>query len=184
METSRWIKPKWTDGRLYLVIGLIVTVPIVLMTVYFWDWLSGNDSGSTTVRNVGLVLGGFYALLVAIWRSLVAQHQSEAAESQANVARQSLLNERYQYGARMLGDDLLSVRLGGIYALQGLADEVPETYHVPIMRLFCAFARTPQLDEEVKNEMSLREDVQAIIEAIADAFIRRHRARTRYRHPC
>ena len=44
----------------------------------------------------------------------------------------------------MLGNDVLSVRLMGgirIIALQRLAEEHPEQYHVQIMRLFCALAR-------------------------------------------
>ena len=157
MALGRRLNPNWTNARPYLVIGAIVTVAVVTTSVVWWEWLSGSDSASTTIRNVALVLGGIYAVLFAIWRGLVAQQQSEATEIQANVARQSLLNERYQYGARMLGDDLLSVRLGGIYALQSLADEVPETYHVPIMQLFCAFARTPRLDRV--NKRSRKWDV-------------------------
>ena len=43
----------------------------------------------------------------------------------------------------MLGSDVLSVRLGGIYALQRLAEDEPELYHVPIVSLFSAFARDP-----------------------------------------
>ena len=43
----------------------------------------------------------------------------------------------------MLGSDLLSVRLGGIYALDNLAEEYPEQYHLRIMRLYCAFIRHP-----------------------------------------
>ena len=43
----------------------------------------------------------------------------------------------------MLGSDLLSVRLGGVYALDNLAEEYPEQYHLQIMRLFCAFIRHP-----------------------------------------
>ena len=43
----------------------------------------------------------------------------------------------------MLGSEVLSVRLGGIYALQRLAEEWPDQYHIQIMRLFCAFVRLP-----------------------------------------
>ena len=48
----------------------------------------------------------------------------------------------------MLGSEVLSVRLGGIYALQRLAEEEPKQYHVQIMRLFCAFVRNPTKDED------------------------------------
>ena len=143
-----------------MVVVLAVTVAL---PVVFWDWLSAGESSSTTIRNLGLVIGGFIAVLLAIWRGLVAE--------------QSLLNERYQKGAEMLGSDILSVRLGGIYALQRLAKEHSAAYHVQIMRLFCAFVRNPnpsgggedgQHTEEKppRRVTSLREDVQAAMEAI------------------
>ena len=39
----------------------------------------------------------------------------------------------------MFGHSALTVRVGGIYALQHLAKEYPTQYHVQVMRLFCAF---------------------------------------------
>ena len=102
------------------------------------------------------------------------------AERQADTAQQGLLNERYQRGAEMIGSDVLSVRLGGIYALQRLAAEHPEQYHIPIMKLFCAFARNPtgrDLEEQetqlakaglVRVAPPLREDVQVILTTIGD----------------
>ena len=130
--------------------------------------MSTGESGSATIRNVGLVLAGVIALPVAIWRSIVADRQSKTAQ-------QSLLNERYQKGAEMLGNEVLSVRLGGIYALQRLAEERPEQYHVQIVRLFCAFARFPTKDSRLESghvEIELgttlepRQDLEAIIQAI------------------
>ena len=73
----------------------------------------------------------------------------------------------------MLSSEVLSVRLGGIYALQRLAEEYPEEYHVQVIRLFCAFARHPTKDErhveEVKAKFDIpqvRDDVQAVMQAI------------------
>lgn len=142
---------------------IAVLAATVALPVVFWDWLSAGESGSTTIRNIGLVVGGAVAILLAIWRGLVAE--------------QSLLDERYQKGAEMLGSDILSVRLGGIYALQRLAKEHSAAYHVQIMRLLCAFVRNPTpsgggedgQDAEGKpprTVTSLREDVQAAMEAI------------------
>ena len=65
------------------------------------------------------------------------------AEAQNEVSRQDLLNERYQTGARMLGDEVLAVRLAGIYALQRLAEEDRQQYHVQVMRSLCAFVQFP-----------------------------------------
>ena len=134
---------------------LLVLIAAVAVGVWgmisFWEWLrdgpDGLESGSTTVRNLGFVIAGVVALPLAIWRSLVAQRQ-------ADTAQQNLLNERYQQGAEMLGSDVLAVRLGGIYALERLAAEHPEQYHVQIMQLFCAFVRIQPRD--VINEKTAK----------------------------
>ena len=133
----------------------------------FRDWLFSGESGSTTIRNLGLVLAGLIALPLAIWRGLVA-------EKQANAAQQSLRNERYQKGAEMLGSEVLSVRVGGIYALQRLDEEHAEEYHLQVMTLLSAFIRYPTRDEEHENHLEaaktdvviVRDDVAAAVAAI------------------
>lgn len=132
----------------------------------WWGYLHGTeDSPSTTIRNMSFVIGGVVALFFALWRS-------KLAERQASTGRQGLLNERYQKGAEMLGSGVLSVRMGGIYALQRLAEEHPKEYVVQILRLLCAFVRHPTSDEPTRSlgqdeaEEALREDVQTIMEFI------------------
>ncbi len=192
------------DG-FWWVAGLIAILVFgVGFSWLFWEELRGDDESlSSTIRNLGLVGGGIVAIVLAVWRSLVAQKQAEAALRQADTAlrqaetaQKGLLNERYQQGAEMLGNDVLSVRLGGIYALQRLAEEHPEQYHIQIARLFCAFARHPtqgkppgseqstgdsgpamsEAEEQMKHLLDrlrpvpwslMREDVKAVIEAIS-----------------
>ena len=159
---------------------LIAFVSVLTLSVLFWDsWIGEKESVGMAIRNLLLVLAAIAALPLAIWRSKVA-------ERQADTAQRSLLNERYQKGAEMLGSEILSVRLGGIYALQHLASEHSEQYHVQIMRLLCTFVRNPTKDSEenakkikqsesetrsppsdtqVKPTMP-RSDIQAIMEAI------------------
>ena len=157
------------DGS-WWVAGIIAVLLIgVLLSWRFWDELGDDrESLSTTIRNVGLVIGGIIAILLAVWRSTVA-------ERQADTAQQSLLNERYERGAEMLGSDVLSARLGGIYSLQRLASEYPHKYHIQVMQLFCAFVRNPtrqapsqveQQGNEEERTPQLREDVQAVIAAL------------------
>ena len=176
---------KWlTSGTAKFTAGvLVLLVLMVLIAILLWNsWLhpasTEETSNSETLRNVGLLIGGVVALVFAIWRASVAERQAAAAQGQANVARDNLLNDRYQLGAEMLGSSILSVRLGGIYALQQLAHEYPEQYHIQIVRLFCAFARNPTDKEEDedwryaekafpgRNPPTLREDVQAVIAAL------------------
>ena len=146
----------------------VAAVAVLALLVMFWEWLSGGDSGSTTIRNLALVLAGVVALCLAGWRSMVADRQ-------AKTAQQGLLNERYQKGAEMLGSDVLSVRLAGIYALQRLVTEHPEQYHLQVMRLFCAFVRLPTKDQILESGqapirpgslLGLRQDVESVMDAI------------------
>ena len=128
---ARWDTFWWIAG-----IVLVLVTSLSLAWCY-WEELRGDQEPlSTTVRNVGLMIGGAIAILFAVWRSIVA-------EKQAATAQRGLLNERYQKGAEMLGSAVLTVRLGGIYALARLAREHPGDYHLEIVRLLCAFVRNP-----------------------------------------
>ena len=111
---------------------------------------------------------GMFALPLETWRGIVAGRQ-------ASTARQGLLNERYQKGAEMPGSEVLSVRLGGIYALQRLAEESPGQYHIQIMRLFCAFVRLPTRTQSLESGqaaiepgslLGIRHDVEAVKQMI------------------
>ena len=143
MKLPSWLLLLWgwiVQRR--LVVTLIVLLVALIATIWWcgWDWLStvwwcswkwlrtGSrdfESGSTTIRNVGLVVGGGIAIWVAYRRSVIAQR--------------GLLNERFQKGAEMLGSEVLSVRLGGIYALDRLVSEYPDIFHLQVMKLFAAF---------------------------------------------
>ena len=165
-----------TSAIVLLAVGL-------WLTCWQWEWLrsGGSETASNgdTLRNAGLMLAGLLALIFALWRGWVAEQQSVTARRQADIAQQSLLNERYERGAEMLGSPVLSVRLGGIYALRRLAEEHPELYHIQIMELFCAFLRNPTSSEESRdreNDQTLppqtgspvREDVQVVLTTVGD----------------
>ena len=138
-----------------LVIGIVVAIAL-------WDWFRGGtpsaESNGATIRNVGLLIGAAVALVFAIWRTVVAQQQLD-------VAQRSLLNDRYQKGAEMLGNNSVAVRLGGIYALRNLAEERTEQYHVQVMTLLCVFIRHP-LEEDDQLHGIPSEDILAAIDVI------------------
>ena len=156
------------------------------LTIGKWDWLHSSTpetAPSTTLRNVGFLIAGVLAFVFAVWRGWVAERQANAAQlqaetalRQAETAQQSLLNERYQRGAEMLGSAVPSVRLGGIYSLRRLAEGHPEQYHIQTMELFCAFVRNPTVSEsdppklemidEPRSRPILREDLQVILTAL------------------
>ena len=156
-----------------------------------WEWLRSGSSGpgetkGTTLRNIGILIAGFLALLLALWRSLVAERQAKSSEGQLNATQQSYRQQRYERGAEMLGNEHLWARIGGIYALLRLAEDYPLEYHLQVMELLCAFVRNPYgidkpMDQDItgwedaymaniesNRSVPFREDVQAIIHAIGN----------------
>lgn len=138
-------------------LAILALAIVIVASVFFWD--QAED-----IRNVGLIVAAIIALPIAIWRSRVA-------ERQADIAQQSVLNERYQKSAEMLGSAVLSVRLGGIAALERLALEHPTQHHSEVMKLLFAFIRQPIEDSQARNVPTLnmrgsRQDVQAAVDAV------------------
>ena len=171
-----------------LVGGLVLSFGTFIVW-WQWEWVasSSGESGSTILRNLGLVYGGFIAIWIAYWRGVVADRQAEAshlqaqssleqakaAQDQAETSQRGITNERYQRSAEMLGSSVLAVRLGGMYALRRVAEEEPGPFHLQIMRVLCAFVRnpTPAKNEKETDEMptvkTIREDVQVALWMIA-----------------
>ena len=180
----------------FSIFAAILVVFAIMMYFFLGQWTmlfgwlgesNGQESRSTTARNSGLIVAGALALLFALWRGIVAQVQSRTEQWR-------LLFDQYRNGTEMLGSDILSVRLGGIYTLERLAQENPDLYHIQVMRQLCSFVRHPIKVEdqpivgtedvstasgrgvrtaeefsaaEVIELCLLREDVQQAMEAIA-----------------
>ena len=168
---SRWdwiVRNKFLTSVIVLAVGFLGLG--VVTVCWHWERIV-TESGSTIIRNLGLVVGGFIAIGFGIWRGIVASRQAE-------ISQRGLLNERYQKGAEMLGSEVLAVRLGGIYALEQLAEDEPELYHVPIVRLLSTFARDPNkkvykmIDEGEGGEQLVTklpcEDVHEAVRAIGN----------------
>ena len=182
------LKSPWFWVVVCLAIILVIVASMV-SGVWFWDWPCTvwnwlrdegaiQESNSTTLRNFGFVIAGVFALGIAVWRSVIADKQTKVSEQQADVARLSLLNERYQRGAEMLGNNALAVRVGGIHALTFVAAERPVEYYIRVIALLCAFARNPTngnstsdplVSEKLVSGMwipVLRDDLQEITKVI------------------
>ena len=118
----------------------------ITSTVRFWHWLQDDDSPAATIRNLVLVV----ASILAFW---IANRRIAIADNQLAVQRGSLLHDRYQRAADMLGSPTLSVRLGGIYALEQLSMTKPDDYHIQVMKLLTAFVRHPPHKETYQGEI-------------------------------
>lgn len=174
-STFYWIKSAWFWVLVWIIFVIVVGEHLAIKN---WNWLagseSGGESGGAIIRNLALTFVAVIGLPFVFWRSWVAERQAETAQ-------RGLLNERYQKGAEMLGSTDLTVRLGGIYALERLAAEHPRIYHVQVIKLLCMFVRDqteakekiPALgsetwgDGESTNQIAKpRFDIDAVLETI------------------
>ena len=124
--------------------------------------VSVRESGSTTLRNVGLLVAGAVAIGLATWRSVAADRQSKATMRQSDTASGDLWNARFQKGVEMIASEHEAVRLGGVYALWHLFADSSKPNRIQLIETLCAFARQPP--GESNPSYGLREDVQAVLD--------------------
>ena len=175
-------------GRLVRSLGFWIGITVfgvvllgICLSAAHWGWLQGgtsNTSNAAVVRNVALVVGGLVAILVALWRSLVAEHHATAAKRQSETGERAYLNERYRQAASMLGDSELPVRLGGIFALERLAKDHPAEFPQEAVKLLLEFVRTPPTLREPQPNVwdgwlqierpATRQDVQVAVDTIGE----------------
>lgn len=119
----------------------------------------------------GSVAGGVGAV-VALVVSYRRQHQSEAAERREDTR---LFNERYHQAAEQLGSEKAAVRLAGVYAMAGLADDWDDGRGKGV-EVLCAYIRMPYAppgpdddeDVEVRRENRRRREEREVRRAILD----------------
>ncbi|MEO5377505.1 MAG: pentapeptide repeat-containing protein [Magnetococcus sp. DMHC-6] len=93
-------------------------------------------SGHLSLWMLVLLLVPFF-----IWRTLAADVAARAQKRQADTACAGLLNDRLAQAIALLGNDQQAVRLGGIYILERIAREEPQSYHWLVMDILCGFIR-------------------------------------------
>ena len=104
-----------------------------------------------------------------------AQESAEAERRTLELTEQGQVTDRYTKAIEQLGSDKLDVRIGGIYALQRIANDSAQD-HPTVMEVLAAFVRDhsrkqPSSDDAHSNdeEASFREfpaDLQAALEVI------------------
>ena len=170
-------------GVVLVLLGIaMLVIAVVFLKLHGTDKALAPDAAIDSLGNLSLVIAAIVGLPLAIWRTAVAKQQANASDRQTETAERRLKNELYEKGAEMLGNDVTSVRLGGIYRLKGLAKENPGDYLDQVFELLCAFVRDPpdekarELRAGAKNWQNpgastvkgiLRDDVQTAMNIIA-----------------
>ncbi len=87
-------------------------------------------------------IGGVVALVVAYRRQRLNEAEHRLKEVEHRRDETKLLNERYASAVDQLGSGKAAVRLGGVYAMAGLADDW-ETGRQKCIDVLCAYLRMP-----------------------------------------
>ena len=150
-----WWWPKWQVNRLALEIR---------------DPKARADVEDNFRKTVGQLLGGAAVLFGAWLAFLQFSQQQQIAQSQIQqqqqAARDLLISNQVSKGFEQLASDKAAMRLGGIYALEGVMNtsERPEQYRGPVLEALCAFVREYTIGKTVSEKPAI--DIQAALTVI------------------
>ena len=155
-----WRLPKWQVNRLALKIR---------------DPKARADVEDNFRKTVGQALGGAavligaaFALFQFLQQQKAAQEQQQTAQNQFSqqqkAAHDLLISNQVSKGFEQLASDKMAMRLGGIYALEGVMN-TSEQYHGPVLEALCAFVRENTIGKTV-SENKPATDIQAALTVI------------------
>ena len=155
-----WWWPKWQVNRLALEIT---------------DPKARADVEDNFRKTVGQLLGGA-AVLFGAWLAFLQfsqqqqtaqiKQQQQVAQQQQQAAHDLLISNQVSKGFEQLASDKIAMRLGGIYALEGVMNtsERPEQYRGPVLEMLCAFVREYTIGKTVFEKPAI--DIQAALTVI------------------
>src|SRR6266850_413571 len=169
--------------HIWLPIAVVVSVIAALAFWWWWPRWQVNllaleirdpkaraDVEDKFRKTVGQLLGGG-AVLCGTWLAFLQfSQQQQSAQSQIKqqqqAARDLLISNQVSKGFEQLASDKMAIRLGGIYALEGVmnASERPEQYRGPVLEMLCAFVREYTIGKTVFEKPAI--DIQAALTVI------------------
>src|SRR6202163_380501 len=110
-------------------------------------------------KTVGQALGGAAVLIGAAFALFQFLQQQQAAHD-------LLISNQVSKGFEQLASDKIEMRLGGLYALEGVMNtsERPEQYRGPVLEALCAFVREYTIGKTVSEKPAI--DIQAALTVI------------------
>ena len=172
-----------TQGSFWFLIYALVIVAVTGWGCYEYRVeLMAEPFFSAMVRNVGLVVGGFIAIGLAVWRGIVAEMQAETAarqtaiaEQQAESNRESLIDERYRRAVELLSHDESYIRIGAMHALEDLACRYPDRFSRNATTLLGAYMTHGGIARSEQREIAHQDESE-----IAEIAIERIEGRRAY----
>ena len=135
------------------------------------------SAGGRFTRDLLLALLAFGGIAMAAWRNREMSRQADAAQEQIKNESNRIAGERFSDGAKMLAQNnenskpAIAARVGGIYALQSLANNYVSQYAAQVVKTLVAYVReNVQLTKIPRKDSSrsfLGEDVKAAFAVLA-----------------
>ncbi len=91
--------------------------------------------------------------------------EKENSEKNFKILDSKQITERFSKAVEQLGNESITVRLGGIYSLERIAEESSEKYHWTIMEVLTAFVREKSNDDR-EPDVEIPQDIQAALTVI------------------
>ena len=125
---------------------------------------------------IAILVGAAFALAQFLEQRDTAQKQIAVSQDQVRISQQQvqashdlLISNQIAKGFEQLGSDKIEVRLGGIYALEGILrmpppDKMSPDYRQPVLEALCAFVREHTIEMTVAAQPTT--DVQAVLTVI------------------
>src|SRR6516165_8840979 len=165
---------------IWLPIAVVVSVIAALAFWWWWpNWQVNRlaleirdpkaraDVEDNFRKTAGQLIGGA-AVLIGAWLAFLQfSQQQQTAQSQIKQQQQAahdlLISNQVSKGFEQLASDKIAMRLGGIYALEGVMN-TSEQYHGSVLEALCAFVRESTIGKTAPEKTAT--DVQAALTVI------------------
>ena len=142
-----------------------------------YEKTDGLSAGAHFVRDAALALLAFGGIGMAAWRNREMSRQADAAQKQIKNESNRIAGERFSDAVKMLAQNnegskpAIAARVGGIYALQSLANNYIPQYAAQVVRILVAYVRENAQLTKIPRKNSdnnfLGEDVKAAFAVLA-----------------
>ncbi len=166
---------------LAIVLGAVVMLVIVGAAFTLLLWFYDGLDAIRTATAITVATGGAVALLLAARRQRsteeTLEHQREVAQATERDAKEQRITELYTRAVDQLGAEKAPVRLGGLHALERLAQNNP-VQRQTIVDVICSYLRMPYTppddhapgqdapeDAHSRQELQVRLTAQRILSA-------------------
>jgi len=178
---KRWAAPQRDSRRTLGGIAAVVLAPAAarVLSVPAGDWLARHDAGSARERPIQTARGAAPGRRLAVGAGLLASGALVFTARTFARSRGGQVTGRYATAIEQLGSERLDVPIGGIYALQRIADDSAR-HHRAVMEVLTAFIgehsheqRPPPDPGGQAREQSPRPDVQAALTVVGRRLTQR-----------